>query len=1598
MNTIKNFLNKLTKSNKIQAAPVAPRTVRVFLKVPNVVQYAVSARTTFDLYDVIRYHAHTLPNSRLYSVDRVVNLFTLYHKNKPLSKQDVALELYNIHDNDTIVMIYHGMLGGSKIEDILLPTYSHVKECEKQIVAETFSVQSDATPSPEDIMSAFIIKGMEGKELDPEYVAKLMEDIVFFIKTLCRAQSLEDYWLAFATFLKFRSDKAVFTTENITAFIEYFKSLFSDDEMKAQSLPEMFGSVSGLFNQFEELKKSPIFKKIYKLALFAMTFSIFEKVGLTFSLFNFSKVEEAAIRSEMHLGPSFIYSLLQSLMFVCERGYQCFVTGSLDPIFHSGSQYERWYNDALELKRKSHLLVCPEAHGFTEYQYRMDLDSHIAKGESIKKHAIRMNSFEKKMIASVLHDLIMIRDDNTTKRAAQKERKAPFTVLLYGGSSIGKTTLTDMLFLQYGKIFGLPIESEYKYTRNPNAEFWDGFTTAQWFVIMDDIAFMNPNIAGAGGDPTVMETIQTNNRVAFVPNQASLEDKGRTPFKARCIVATTNCEDMNAVSYFQTPLAMQRRFPFIIDATVKDIYAKDVCMLDSKMAKMEKGKWPNWWNFEIKRPVPVPGERRGQRAVIETIHTFDDVNDFLAWFSREAKAHDRVQDIIESSSNSMANYEICEECYYLADQCKCMQVQSKIWSGAMRLLKKSTSATLLSIAQTRTFANAFHVAINEPRVLRAIHNSMMDNEVPILEQEEFDDTDRSGWSKRFFDLGEKIKTDIGYPKILGLTVLACATMFGAYKSYNSLSAMMSSPMEQQLKTSYDVGRKPIPTGDEKPNVWFRDSYEMSSFDISQKARSLVGESRDNLIRMFTHNLIGIKSEFFRNGIKMIQEGRALCIGGHTYITNNHNLTEETDILLHITVGKRADGITENISIKLSNSCITRCPASDLCYFTLSCLPPRRDLTDMFVSKRNLSTMKGFIIGRDLDGNLSVNDIHNITRRGSITIDTIDITEHWLAYPKNITNYGECGSIYVAETPMGPQILGLHALGNSSMCASTLVSIETIREIHAATERPIVESSTPLLSSSSAIREIGELSQKSPFRYLEAGTAAVYGSYVGWRASHKSNVKPTHIQAAVIEEGYEIKHGKPIMRGWQPWRVAATDMVAPVTKLDEQILKECTQSFFNDIMAGISPESLEGVHVYDDKTALNGAPGVAFVDKMNRNTSMGAPWNKGKKNFLIDLPADDEYANAVEFTPEIMERIETIVDGYKQGRRFMPVFKGQLKDEALPFRKIESGKTRVFTGAPGDWSFVVRKYLLSVIRLIQTNKFVFETAVGTNAASTQWGELRDYLVQFGEDNMIAGDYGSFDKTMPPCVILATFDIIRSICKKAGYSEEELLVIQGIAEDTAFPLVDFNGDLVEFYGSNPSGHPLTVIVNSLANSLYMRYCYTVLSHEKSCFNFKRDVALMTYGDDNAMGVSKNAPFFNHTAIQNALKECGIKYTMADKEAESIPYIHIDQISFLKRFWVWNKEVGAYLAPLEEASIGKMLTMCVASKTLCPEAQAVTAMMAAHSEYFMYGKEVFEEKALMLMRIAEKSDIMTYVDPEKFPSWEDLKLRYWANSKTD
>jgi hypothetical protein len=87
------------------------------------------------------------------------------------------------------------------------------------------------------------------------------------------------------------------------------------------------------------------------------------------------------------------------------------------------------------------------------------------------------------------------------------------------------------------------------------------------------------------------------------------------------------------------------------------------------------------------------------------------------------------------------------------------------------------------------------------------------------------------------------------------------------------------------------------------------------------------------------------------------------------------------------------------------------------------------------------------------------------------------------------------------------------------------------------------------------------------------------------------------------------------------------------------------------------------------------------------------------------------------------------------------------------------------------------------------------------------------------------------------------------------------------------------------------------------------------------------------------------------------------MADKEAESVPFIHIDNASFLKRTWRKDDDLGCMVAPLDHDSIEKMLMVWNRSKSVTEEAQGISVISTALREYFFYGKETYNDKLIML-----------------------------------
>jgi hypothetical protein len=1541
-----------------------------------------------------------------------------------------------------------------------------------------------------------------------DYCLKLVEDMLVLVDYFTRATTRTERLKAVAVFAKLRTRKSLIASFS-SNLIELFKEIFgTESEMEAQS-GDFLATSRALLDKYDEIKSSPMYKKLYKFLMYAMTLSLFDDFGLTLDRCRFSALEQEAMKKKYHMGPDFVRTCLDTLLFVCERGQQCLKTGSMDPLFHSGKSYDEWYTKAGHLNRLSAFYNNLEPHGYTAFQYLAELRDCIETGEAIVRHAKQMKEFDARFLSKLLDDLKLTLTEIMTKKAAMQDRKAPFSILISGGTSINKSGLTKALFYHYGKLFNLPTTAEYKYTRNSIDSYWVNFNTSQWCVQLDDIAFMNPAIA-TQGDPSLMEMLQVINNVPFVPIQAALEDKGRTPLLSRFVIATTNTEHMNVQAYFSCPAAITRRMPWVVNVEPLPEFKRadgtfNTEKAETYTARMAEGEYPNFWNFVVKRVRVIPakqGER--DRAELVIACKFDNIYDFMSWFSKTALAYEGTQDSAMTCDMKMSKVHLCEECHLPILHCRCpppetdsedehkidlvaqtgpgswdisyrVNVIQKTWESMKHKIVhkgevwKEQQFSPLSLEQIRwynfwmfLFALYFYI----PFVARII--DFLFGKAWMYERLSPYVWRTQQFKVYFYCLGKRMQAKLSLSTVLGKLAACIAAGAVGYKLYASIKSFMAeipevapivppkvdprlqmtveefedmqdsvsvdsedsyieekdgvtihhryNPIIGAYKNSKDhvdvfnaqganistlntnIGSTPTPVGDEKPNVWVKEHYETTTFDLSPTITSFFGVPEAKFDEIILRNCVAftsIRSQGNNIG-KETYPVKGLCLGGKVYLTNNHGLVEDEFFDLVVRSQLVDEGISANMVIRVTQSLITRYPEQDLATITLRGMPAKRDITSFFGKSTLRGNHRGYYLGRQTNGsveklpveniNLAMVPVNNLSQ-GAVVSLTV-----WLGVCKRITVEGDCGLALISRSASGPIILGIHGSGSPTNCGATFVTQEFAKAALITAQPYMIEPGTPMLSAQSATQILDDLHIRSPFRYIQQGHAMVYGSFTGHRANMKSRVAKSVLCDAMEKRDFKLEFTAPNCRGWAPKHIQLAPMLTPTTKFDPTILDRVTQNFIEDLEAGLTQEDYDSLIVYDDFTAINGAAGVAYVDKINRNTSAGFPWKKTKKHFLTPAEARNGLMDPVDVDDEIMERVIKMIENYENGKRNMVIFNASFKDEAITHKKREAKKVRVFAGAPLDATIVGRKYFMAFVRLMMTKRELFEAAPGTNATSPEWGEWRRYLTQHGLDRMVEGDFANYDKNMFAFIILKAFDVIRAILAKGKFTPKDMKVVNGIAEDTAFPLYDFFGDLVMFFGTNPSGHMLTVIINSLANSIYMRYSYAVLNPEKTAVDFKKNVSLVTYGDDNIMGVSPRCPWFNHTTISQTLGSVGVTYTMADKTAESIPYVHIDTCTFLKRMWRWDPDVKAYLAPLEEKSIIKSLMIGVASKSITPQAQAIATISSAQREYFFYGKDVFEEKTKLLRELIVECDLQAYEQDKTLLSWDQIYKDFW------
>lgn len=253
-----------------------------------------------------------------------------------------------------------------------------------------------------------------------------------------------------------------------------------------------------------------------------------------------------------------------------------------------------------------------------------------------------------------------------------------------------------------------------------------------------------------------------------------------------------------------------------------------------------------------------------------------------------------------------------------------------------------------------------------------------------------------------------------------------------------------------------------------------------------------------------------------------------------------------------------------------------------------------------------------------------------------------------------------------------------------------------------------------------------------------------------------------------------------------------------------------------------------------------------------------------------------------------------------------------KDERRPIAKVDEGKTRMINACPLDHLIEVRMLFMSFAMWIQSNRIDNGVCVGINAYSDEWNKLAQMLKSKGPA-VDAGDFSEFDYSEHSMMLWSILHIINK-----WYDNKDG---NNLARETAWyevvNSVHINGSYVyHLVSSLPSGHPLTVIINSLYVLLSFRYVWVLLhrSDLQSLEFFNEHLYIASYGDDNVHNKSPYAQtIMNEERLTALFSQVGLKYTNEKKDGVVKSTRNLSDVSFLKRDFRFEETIQKYVAPL-------------------------------------------------------------------------------------
>jgi hypothetical protein len=583
-----------------------------------------------------------------------------------------------------------------------------------------------------------------------------------------------------------------------------------------------------------------------------------------------------------------------------------------------------------------------------------------------------------------------------------------------------------------------------------------------------------------------------------------------------------------------------------------------------------------------------------------------------------------------------------------------------------------------------------------------------------------------------------------------------------------------------------------------------------------------------------------------------------------------------------------------------------------------------------------------------------------------------------------TTRGDCGSLLVAfETQLVNKILGIHTAGHTDRGEgfSVVITKEQVEKCLAQAKEKFPEAQVQGFPIPECIKI--DPDSVSKIKIFPTGHFSIFGAVptdLAPRQREETDLRKSKIFG--VFPNSKAPAALKSVDGISPLVKGINKYAEPTGYMSDDEVKVCgnqVRSWMN-----VMPETWIGKRVLTDEEAVFGIEHTT-VKSINFQSSAGWPWmmenRSGGKRFLFDVD------NKKIINKSFLEKLRYREDQAIAGNRIPSCWRDCLKDELRTIEKVKDLNTRVFTVCPVDYLVLCRKYFGAFVDSFYTNWKSSFHGVGIDILSSDWTDLYRDLTKYGKFGF-AGDFKKFDSKMLPQLIAEAVAIIND------WYGDEFSALRFVLMDEIIHTVQIVSNCAyATHQGNPSGNPLTTVINSIVNLLYMLYAWRTIMRVKCpkiinrFFDF---VKIRVFGDDNILIVKDLvSQWFNLVTVSEALKTIGIDYIDAGKTGDLEEIKHINNLSFLKCHFKQSPFDSNILAAIDEETIYQL---CNWVRDESSE-QLLSNIDDALRFAFRHGEEFYTDFSVKLFKAIEKIGIRV-----PHTSYKDQIVAYMGGENTD